>query len=335
MRDGQHTEDCVGCLPVMSLQAAMTHLCLGRKAMSRLLAEGDLVRLGRSTVVGRCRFELAVEDRRARHLLRLRALLDSYPESYASHQSAVLLRSLPSYRLPDFPVVTRGQGAWRGGSSRVRIAWLPPHHTCEVAGLPALTLERTVLDVCRSSDVYAAVVLGDAALRSGCTRESLERLVDECRGRLEVGKAMRWLPLFDARAESALESISRLTMHACGLPAPVLQQPLVGADGRTYRADFYWQEAKLIGEADGLMKYDGEGGILAGREEKLRQHSLEVTGHRFVRWTYPEMTRSGLLVCRRIAAALGTDLRVRVPEWLDTPWAGARRRRSAGAGGLA
>jgi hypothetical protein len=83
----------------------------------------------------------------------------------------------------------------------------------------------SVLDVCRSSDVYA----GDAALRSGCTRESLERLVEECRGHLEVANAVRWLPLFDPR-----------------------------------------------------VKYDGDGGVLAGREEQLRQHSLEVTSHRSV-----------------------------------------------------
>lgn len=84
----------------------------------------------------------------------------------------------------------------------------------------------------------------------------------------------------DPRAESPLESWSRGYMVVYGLPMPLLQHTLVGADGMSYRVDFYWPDARLIGEADGLAKYgdDPKAFRRAKAEEVSRQRALQAEG---------------------------------------------------------
>jgi hypothetical protein len=67
--------------------------------------------------------------------------------------------------------------------------------------------------------------------------------------------ARRVVAFADARAESPLESISRLRMREHGVPAPEPQVE-IWIDGRfAGRVDFYWDEYGVIGEADGWGKY--------------------------------------------------------------------------------
>jgi very-short-patch-repair endonuclease len=47
-----------------------------------------------------------------------------------------------------------------------------------------------------------------------------------------------------------------------------------------------WGAQRVIGEADGLAKYDVVGAL---RAEKLRQERLERLGFTVVRWTWREM----------------------------------------------
>ena len=53
------------------------------------------------------------------------------------------------------------------------------------------------------------------------------------------------------------------------------------------RVDFYWDEFGVVGEADGLGKYDR--GAAALRDEKVRQGEMEDAGLIFVRWGWTDL----------------------------------------------
>jgi very-short-patch-repair endonuclease len=90
-------------------------------------------------------------------------------------------------------------------------------------------------------------------------------------------------------------------MILAGLPSPELQAWVQGADGRPYRADFYWRERRVIGEADGLVEY---GSIDDVRAEKRREDALRQAGFALVRWTSEELRRTPDRVLGRLRYAL-------------------------------
>jgi hypothetical protein len=103
----------------------------------------------------------------------------------------------------------------------------------------------------------------------------------------------------DGYAATPLESVSRVVMQQYGVPAPRLQvrigQPLVGI------VDFLWEEFGVIGEADGLLKYDDPNAL---RAEKLRQEALECLGYVVVPWTWNDIWRRPEWVMARLGAAM-------------------------------
>lgn len=271
-------------------------LGVGRRRVATLIERGVLVRLDRYLVVGSCVVKRAEQDRRLAHRLKLERLLLTYPECVASHESAALLDDLPIFRLPSYAIGTRQWGAWRGGGDgRVRIAPLPSHHVAEVGGVRATVLSRTVVDLARSGSLRGAVVVGDAALRRGIDRPALLQMLDEVSAWADLGRARDVVDFLDCRAESALESLSRVIFHEYGVPPPEPQYE-IDVGRRTYRVDFYWKDYNTIGEADGRVKYTGE--LDPSRsaedvvwEEKVREDDLRDSGRKMVRWTYDQMLR--------------------------------------------
>jgi len=262
-------------------------LAVSRRRAQALLAEGTLVRLRRGVVVGACVAERAAADARLRHDIRLRMMLLCFPDCVGSHESAALVRGLPLLDIPAWAIGTRTRGAWRGGGvMRIRVAPLPAHHLAVADTARCTTAPRTVVDIARSTSLRHATVVGDAALRGHCTRGELEQAFDDCSAWFDLGKARKALDFFDPRSESALESVSRVIIDERGLPLPTPQVE-VQLDARTtYRVDFMWETQRVIGEADGLAKYDVQGAL---RAEKLRQERLERLGFTVVRWTWREM----------------------------------------------
>jgi len=116
----------------------------------------------------------------------------------------------------------------------------------------------------------------------------------------------------DPAAESVLESLSRVAIHDCGIPAPRCGVPLVGDDGRTYWVDMYWDKQRIIGEADGALKYNDPSAVVF---EKRRQEALEGRGYRFVRWGWPEVVPHSEVMARRIRRAFVAHPPTR-SEWL-------------------
>lgn len=298
---------CLGCLPVSRLSDVATLLNVSRREIGRLLAAGVLRRIDRSLVVGECLVEQAERDPRQAHRLETLALLATYPNCVASAHSAALIHGLPTFELPAYASATRAEGAWRGGTRRVRIAPLPDHHVTVVDGLPVTTLARTVVDIARSASRRSAVVTGDAALRRGLLRDDLAVVLDECAAWSDVGKARRATAFLDARSESALESLSRVVFDEREVPPPELQMEIRVA-GEVYRVDFLWKDAPLIGEADGRAKYSLDPNRRPEQvvwTEKLREDALRDAGYSLVRWTYGQLLNQTDAVVDRIMRRLG------------------------------
>jgi very-short-patch-repair endonuclease len=141
--------------------------------------------------------------------------------------------------------------------------------------------------------------LKDAALREALRQELLDVVLRSPRRGLR--QVVAALPMVDPLLETALESISWSYMCRSGLPLPLLQQWVTGASGKRYRVDFLWPEFRLIGEADGAVKYRSADDVMA---EKERHGDLGDAGHGLVRWTWRDAWETQAFLAR-IERAMG------------------------------
>lgn len=134
----------------------------------------------------------------------------------------------------------------------------------------------TAIETARSLWRPRALATLDAALRSGtCTERELWRAADQQAGRRGIVKVRGLLPLADPRAESPMESESRLVMIDGGLPAPELQYEIVDRQFRTWRVDFAWPAYRVAVEYDGLEWHSG---VAALRYDRVRRAALQEAG---------------------------------------------------------
>jgi very-short-patch-repair endonuclease len=224
--------------------------------------------------------------------------------SVVSHRSAALFHGLPlldaAPRRPDLTVNPRCTGDV--AAALLHRATLRPEDVIEIDGTPVTSLTRTLVDLARTLPTSAAVVTIDAALHRGATdAHRLEDVRRACRGWPGVRKVPLALALCDPRAESPLESVSRLVIRRLRLPTPELQTSLHDDRGMFIgRVDFYWPTPGVVGEADGRSKYSSRAVLL---EEKRRQQSLEEMGLVVVRWDWNDVTRRPQLLRERIERA--------------------------------
>jgi len=222
------------------------------------------------------------------------------PGSVISHLSAAVVHDLPLW-LPFAPAdrvqVTRDRrtGARRSPYLDLHSAALHPDEVIGVDGLLVTSVARTVVDLGRSLTLERALVPADAALRNRRTTPD-ELALAIARGAHRPGNAAarRLVAFADGRAESPGESRSRLAIARAGLPDPELQHEVRSGD-RTWRVDFWWDRAGVVGEFDGRVKY---GRLLApGADpgeavfaEKVREDALRAIGLSVVRWTWADLS---------------------------------------------
>jgi hypothetical protein len=175
---------------------------------------------------------------------------------------------------------------------------VPAEHIVEVCDVLLTAPARTVIDCARLAGVEAGVVVGDAALRQGAvSKPGLEAMLVSCRHWPGLHRADEMVAEVDGRAESPLESLSRVRLVRLGVPRPELQVEIVLPSGLRYRFDFYWRAFRTVGEADGLSKYTDVGVL---RAEKARQLRIEDAELEVVRWSWGEMWRTPELVASRV-----------------------------------
>jgi hypothetical protein len=239
-------------------------------------------------------------DRKRLTIVTIAALLTTR-RAVASHAAAAVLADLPVWRLPQRPCLTvppRHTGDVQ--DVHLHRAALPSSHVRPALSSRRTSAARTIVDLAREHGVEQAVVTADAALRRGfTTRADLEGCLARCVGWPGIRRACTAVTLVDGRAESPLESVSRLRLAGEGLPAPLVQADIFDASGTWLaRTDMYWEQFGVAGEADGRLKYHDE----ALWDEKLRQERLEDAGLVIVRWGHADLADPTRLAARIRAA---------------------------------
>ena len=260
----------------------------------------------------------------------IRAALDTVSGAVVSHHSAALLHGLPNVGPPhhrSLVNLTRpGDHHSRGEGYLISGSGLSSREVVEIDGMRVTSLARTAVDLARMYKMPDGLAVMDAAAREMIRRELAEAALPDSALREAVHdserrrvaahtfrsslkhmsgwKGVGWARLgvshLDPAAESVLESISRWAMIEAEFPLPKVGWPIRDVDGVTRWADFYWKEHKLIGEADGALKYTEPTDLL---REKHREEALRMMGFRVVRWGWHEAVNQPHLLLGRLDAS--------------------------------
>ncbi len=317
--------------PGVTSSRRLEALGISRSRIATAVQRGELVSLRRGSVLPTSTW--AAADGVVRHELAVQAAVLAHPFAVVSHTSAALLLGLPSPSGHPSPNDRAGGGVPTvhitipgrrriDGWLRIHGAELPAAHCMTVGGLAITGFGRTFADAAAMLDPGPALALADAAvrqvvlglregtdprravldeaLRSAATR-AVAAVVDTCRHRTGVQVARAALLRVDPASESVLESLSRWQMLTNRVPMPRCGIPIVGDDGRTYWTDFAWEDLKIIGEADGALKYATRADLL---REKYRQEALERAGWLVIRWDWADAVLNPEVMIRRIERAI-------------------------------
>jgi very-short-patch-repair endonuclease len=139
----------------------------------------------------------------------------------------------------------------RAGGVRGRRLELPDEHITTIGDIRVTTPARTWIDCAALVRWTDLVAMGDQLLRSGLvSRDELEAMIKWGHGRRGIRNARRALPLLDPAAESPGESWTRAILARARLPRPHCNVTVV-VDGRVFRLDIAWPDAKVAAEYDG------------------------------------------------------------------------------------
>jgi hypothetical protein len=279
-----------------------------QSALTRAIRSGTLIRLRRGAYASandRAEDWLPSEDAddhaQARFRLGQRATAAALclPSAAVSHASAVALHGLPVLDLPTRPCLTLPPHT-RTLEADIHLhrQVLPPRLLDRHLDIATTCVSRSCLDLARESGSAAGLVSADAALHRGhCTVTELAAVARSLKGIPGSRAARRVAELADGRSESALETVSRLSMieHLPAHHQPELQANIF-SDGDRFigRADFYWEALGVVGEADGRTKYADD----ALWREKMREDALTDLGLVVVRWGWSEARRPADLTSR-------------------------------------
>lgn len=279
-----------------------------RRDLARGVGSGELVRIKRGI------YAAPEKLTRGREHARLaRVVASANPESVVSHTSAAVLHGLPFQRssLGRVHVTRSGPGHGKATTHLVVHRATLADDEWEVRdGVRLTTLERTVADLARRAPYGWGVAAADAALRRQADPARLAAYVEAGRRVAGNGRLRAVLAFADARAESALESLSRVAMFQAGLPTPTLQFQVVNGDGEwVATSDFGWPDHQLVGEADGRLKYEvgarrGTSPTDVALAEKARDESIRQCGWWVTHWGWAEANDPAAL-----ATLLGRRLR--------------------------
>ncbi|MFR9778870.1 type IV toxin-antitoxin system AbiEi family antitoxin domain-containing protein [Micromonospora sp. MS34] len=256
-----------------------------------------LARSGRWTRVARGCFVPAPEQAvAAPRRARIRAAVTSMgPGAVAVLDTAAELHRISGLRAtaaihvsvpPDRPVRQR-----RGDPNLVvHQLTLGANDICVVGGVPATTAVRTVADVILRAARYPSVCVIDSALnRRLLTERDLALVSALVAGRRGAVAARAHLAEADGRAQSPLETRTRLRCVDGGVPPDVLQVEVRDDDGYLLGiGDLGWRAARVIAEADGRDPHRAPRAVY---EDRMRQNRLVNAGWTVLRFTWSDTLR--------------------------------------------
>jgi hypothetical protein len=226
------------------------------------------------------------------------------PSGVVSHRSAAALWAIPVLgrrtTMPELTVPPDGIGSLAG--VHLYRATLRPCDITMIGATPTTSAARTAVDLARHMRFAAGVAALDDVLHRGlATADDIDDVVRACWNWPGIRRAHRVIRAADRRAESPLESVSRLVIARLRLPRPNLNPTIRGTNGRFLgRCDFYWDEFGVAGEADGRGKYDAREVLC---DEKERQEGLECAGLVVTRWGWIDATTQPRLFRMRLQDA--------------------------------
>lgn len=145
-----------------------------------------------------------------------------------------------------------------------------------VSGRLATASAWTAVELARQLPRPRALAALDGALHSmQCSAADLDNAMREQRGRRDIVAVRELLQYADGRAESAMESETRLVMIDYGLPRPELQYEIHGLNGETWRVDFAWPEARVVAEYESLEWHAGPAKMI---DDKTRLAGIQEQG---------------------------------------------------------
>lgn len=169
------------------------------------------------------------------------------------------------------------------------------------AGYRSEPLSLAVIDtVSRMSFTEAVVVLDAVKARNDV---DVDKWLQYLRSQRQRERWQRAWDFADGRAESALESESRVLMDQIKCPASTLQK-VIRTPAGAFRTDFCWERERVVGEVDGKVKYfhqqytHGIDPAELHYREKQRREALEGQGWRVVRWGKDEFRDPRMLRAR-------------------------------------
>jgi hypothetical protein len=251
------------------------------QTLAKATGRGDLVRIRRAVYAVAAQCEDPHPSARRAVLQSAVAATLAASSATVSHSSAAIAYDLPVMITPELPCVSvdRNHTAIDGVHLHRRAS--SPGHRRPVGLVPVTGPARTCIDIAREAGLLAGLVTTDAALHRGLvTASDLEAESATLRGRAGLHDGRRLLELCGPLSESPLETISGFHMNE--LPVqPRQQAELYTASGHFIgRADFYWEQFGLVGEADGREKYNED----ELYREKLRQDAMLSAGLLVIRW---------------------------------------------------
>jgi hypothetical protein len=134
----------------------------------------------------------------------------------------------------------------------------------------------------------------------------LDRLGGSGRRGTAALRAVLLAGLPDDRLQSVLEHDLHQLILRAGVPAPVLQHPLVCADGRVVYLDFAWPDLLIAIEADGFRWHSTRPQLA---RDRARRRSIEATGWHHYAYGWGEVHDGAAAVVAEIARLLSLSPR--------------------------
>lgn len=273
----------------------------------RHLSTGTWIRVRRGAYVPAATLT-AEPHLRARQLVLARAsatVRQSTADLTLSHDTAAVVWGLPVLEPPARTHLVQDLRRSGGAAADVVRHYRPGAalDRLQVHGLPVTTRARTVVDCALTLGVRAGLVVADAALASGLSRQDCADLVAASPGARGVRAARTVLEFADDGAESPAESLARWAVLRAGFPPP-LTQVAVRTHLGTFWLDLGWPEWSVGVEVDGAIKYTEQTreALLA---EKRRQDAIEDAGWRLIRLAFADLHSPQALAARLLRALAG------------------------------
>jgi hypothetical protein len=186
----------------------------------------------------------------------------------------------------------RRKTPWTGAGTLFESGFLPPAHVRTVDHIPVTSIARTLFDICGHPDVRRSrkLLVVRSALHEGLVSPAgLRAIHAEMRapGRDGVTFLRDFLETLDDEppTESELEDLTLAVLARAGIPLPRRQVSLGDGDGFIGRVDFFYEDVRLIIEADGR----GHGTWGQQVTDRQRVRRLVAAGYKVIQVTWREL----------------------------------------------